>query len=358
MKSAETSTPGGASRRQFLAGLAAIGGGLVGRSGAAIAPAPQSDRVVAPYRIDTHHHFFPPFYLAEARQQILAAAQGFPQLFEWNPAKAIDQLDANAVATAVLSISTPGIWFGDVAAARILARRCNEYAAQLVQDHPGRFGFFAAIPLPDSAGSLAEIEYALDTLKADGVGLLSSYGDRWLGDPAYAAVFDELNRRKTVAFVHPAVANCCTALLPGVQSGLLELLFDSTRTITSLLVGGTLARCADLRFIFSHGGGALAQMAERIAALNFQKALAPRFPNGVIYELKKLHLDITNMTSLASFEAVRDLVGIPNMLLGSDFPYGPVAATTNGLARLNLGAADLRAIERDNALALLPQLRT
>ncbi|MDB5405950.1 MAG: amidohydrolase [Rhodospirillales bacterium] len=337
---------------------AALGAGRVGRSRAAVAQAPSPDIAVAPYRVDTHHHFFPPFYLAEARQQILAAAQGFPQLFEWTPEKAIAELDKNAVATAIVSISTPGIWFGDVAASRKLARRCNEYAAQLAKDHPGRFGFFAAIPLPDPEGSLAEIDYALGTLKADGIGLLSNYGDKWLGDPAYAAAFDELNRRKTVVFVHPAVANCCTTLLPGVQSGLVELLFDSTRTITSLLFSGTLARCSDLQFIFCHGGGALGQMAERISALDYQKALAPRFPNGVMHQLKKLHLDVTNMTSPAGFDAVRDLVGIPNMLLGSDFPYGPLAATINGLARLKLPPEELRAIERDNALRLLPQLRT
>jgi predicted TIM-barrel fold metal-dependent hydrolase len=349
------STGDGASRRQILGGVAAVGAaGLVG--GTAFAQAPSS-AAVAPYRVDVHQHFFPPFYLTEAREQILAAAQGFPQLFDWTPARAIEELDKNAVATGIISISTPGIWFGDVAASRNLARRCNDYAAQLVKDHPGRFGFFAAVPLPDTDGSLAEIDYALGTLKADGIGLLSNYGDKWLGDPAYAAVFDELNRRKAVVFVHPSVANCCTTLIPGLASGLLELLFDSTRTITSLLFNGTLARCPDIKFIFCHGGGALGQMAERISALGFQKQLAPRFPNGVLYELKKLHLDVTNMTSLPSFEAVRDLVGIPNMLLGSDFPYGPVGATVGGLARLKLAPEDLRAIERDNALALLPQRR-
>src|SRR5207302_9581028 len=106
----------------------------------------------------------------------------------------------NGVATSVVSISIPGIWFGGAQAARTSARKCNEYAAHLVQDHPGRFAFFASAPLPDTEGSLQEIAYALDVLKASGFIFMTNYADKWPGDPAYALVFEELNRLKSCVF--------------------------------------------------------------------------------------------------------------------------------------------------------------
>ena len=310
----------------------------------------------AAHRIDIHHHVLPPFYLEEARAEITATAVGFPHLFQWTPQQSIEEMDRTGVATSVLSISTPGVWFGnDVRAAR-MARRCNDYAAEQVAAHRGRFGMFAVLPLPDSAGSLREIAYAYDVLKADGIGLLTSYGNTWLGDPDYARVFDELNRRRAVVFVHPSVPGCCTATLPGVAPGLIELLFDTTRTITSLLFNGSFSRCPDIRFIFCHGGGTLAQVADRVGNLARNPVAARRLPNGVEVELKKLYLDVASMTGARSFNAIRDLVGIGKMLLGTDYPFGPIRPIVEGLGRLGLSNADLRAVERDNALALLPQL--
>ncbi len=308
------------------------------------------------HRIDVHHHVLPPFYQQEAKAEISATAVGFPQLFNWTPQQSIDEMDRTGVATSVLSISTPGVWFGDNARARDMARRCNDFSAQQVTDYRGRFGMFAALPLPDVEGSLKEIAHAFDTLKADGAGLLTSYGNTWLGDPVYAPVFDELNRRKAVVFVHPNVPGCCTATIPGVAQGLIELLFDTTRTIISLLFNGTFSRCPDIRFIFCHGGGTLAQTADRIANLARHPVAAPRLPNGVEYELKKLYLDVASMTGKRSFNAIRDLVGIEKMLLGTDYPFGPIGNIVEGIGRLGLSAADLQALERGNALRLLPQL--
>jgi predicted TIM-barrel fold metal-dependent hydrolase len=161
-----------------------------------------------PSLIDVHHHFVPPFYLADNRDRITAAGGGRinPAYLNWTPEQAIAAMDKQGVATAVLSPSTPGVWFGDSQTAAQTARRVNEYAADLARNHPGRFGRFAAIPLPDTDGSLREIDYAFSVLKADGIGLLTSYSDKWLGDAAYLPVFEELNRRKAVVFVHPTTA--------------------------------------------------------------------------------------------------------------------------------------------------------
>ena len=309
------------------------------------------------HRIDVHHHILPPFYLEEAGAIIRRTAVGYPQLFDWTPAKSIADMDANAVATSVVSMSTPGIWFGDQAQGRRLARKCNEYAAQMRVDHPGRFGVFAALPLPDVDGSLAEVTYSLDVLKADGIGLLTSYGNLWLGDDRFAPVFDELNRRKAVVFVHPNVPDCCTSTLPQVAQGLIELLFDTTRAITGLLYSGTFSRCPDIRFIFCHGGGGLTQMGDRIGNGARNPALAAKVPNGVMHEFKKLYLDVVNQTGPRAFAAMRELVGIEKLLLGSDFPFNSIAGTAKGLEALKLPASEMQAIESGNALALLPQLR-
>ena len=179
-----------------------------------------------------------------------------------------------ASATAINSMTSPGVWFEDGDAARGRARTCNEFGAQMIRDFPGRFGMFAAIPLPDTDGSLKEIEYALDVLKLDGIGLLTSYAGKLLGDPAFTPVFDEINRRKAVVFVHPTMS-CCGNPMPGVSPPTIEFPMDSTRTVTSLLFSGGFARYADTRFIFSHGGGMLLPIVQRL-----YRAAAQMKPDG------------------------------------------------------------------------------
>ena len=161
-------------------------------------------------------------------------------------------MDKSGVATSILSLaSIPGVWFGlDAEGMRRMSRLCNEFAAKMVQDYPGRYGLFACLPMPDVDRSLAEIAYAFDTLKADGINLSTSFGDKWPGDPAYKPVFEELNRRKAVVFFHPYAPNCCGSLISGVSPGLLEFPYDSGRAITSLLLSGSLARLRDIRWLF------------------------------------------------------------------------------------------------------------
>ncbi|HLH78390.1 MAG TPA: amidohydrolase family protein [Candidatus Binataceae bacterium] len=312
-----------------------------------------------PQRVDVHHHMFPTPYLARERDRLMARLGVNPApLLAWTPARSVEEMDKHGIATAIASISTPGIWFGDNRAACDLARECNEYAARMVQDHPGRFGFFAATPLPDPDGSLREIEYALDVLKADGVGLLTSYDDRWPGDPAFFPVFEELNRRRAVVFIHPTAPACCRNLTIGIPPAITEFLFDTTRAISSLLFNGVLSRCSDIRFIFCHCGGTMTVLAHRMADFGArQPEVAERLPNGVLYELKRLHFDIANATYAPNFAAIRALIPLSQMLFGSDYPFVPMEATTGGIPQLGLPVEQWRAIDRDNALRLLPRLR-
>src|SRR5215469_8070493 len=160
----------GLSRRLVLGGLA---GAAAPRLTKAHADDPHDP---APRRVDVHHHFFPPAYLDNIEE--VAGNKPSPLMTGWSTAGVLDHMDKTGVATAILSMSPWGPHFKNATQARDLARVCNDYAVQTARDHPGRFGLFAAMPLPDIDRALKEIEYALDTLKADGIGLMTSYGGK------------------------------------------------------------------------------------------------------------------------------------------------------------------------------------
>jgi len=339
------------SRRQFIGGLATLGA-------SALMPAVAGAQ--APYRIDVHHHIFPRPVLDLQEKLNPAWGRLAPPrtLKEWTPAIMIEDMDKNGVAAAIGSPPAPGAWFGDPAAARQIMRAWNEYAAGIVRDHRSRFGFFAMLAPPDVDGSLKEIEHAFDVLKADGIGLHSNYAGKYLGEAAFAPIFDELHRRKATVYIHPTFAPCCSNVQPDIRTNLLEFPFDSTRNIVSLLYSGTLSRCSDIRFIVSHGGGALPMMAGRIDLLSEEyKGVKEKIPRGIPYELGRLYSDTAGTTSAASINAVLAVMPRTNLLYGTDFPYLPIAGANSGLAAIKLPAELLQAIERDNALMLFPRLK-
>jgi predicted TIM-barrel fold metal-dependent hydrolase len=310
---------------------------------------------VQPNRIDVHHHIYPRVYMDAAGDVLRKTTHAlYPKLVAWTPQATIEAMDRDGIARAMASISSPGVWFGDNAKACALARACNEYAAKLAADHRGRYGSFAILPLPDVDGSLREIEYAFDTLKADGACLMTCVADKWPGDPAFAPVFDELNRRKAVLFFHPYVASFMTDVLPGIPPPTIEFPFETTRAITSLLFNGTLTRCPDIRFIFSHGGGALAMVAQRLVGLARNRTdLAPRVPNGVMTELKRLYFDVVGLVTPGTYTAIEELAGSSHLLFGTDVPFWSTDAAVSGLGGLGLDPAKRLAIEHGNAHALL-----
>jgi predicted TIM-barrel fold metal-dependent hydrolase len=322
-----------------LGGLAAI---LDATSGSAQTPG------AVRRKIDIHHHIVPPQWLAafSARGRSNDVLGNSPHVAQWTPTASFT------------SLSTPGIWWGDVAAARALARECNEYAARNALDHPGRFGFFAAVPLPDVDGSLSEATYAFDTLKADGVGLLTNYDDKWLGDPAFGPFFAELNRRSAVVFVHPTVAPCCGSVIPGLSAAAEEYLFDTTRTMTSLLINGTFTRFPNIRFIFGQAGGTMPVVAERLERiLEVRPNYATDFPHGAQYELARQFYDVTTSTNAPTLAALRQFTAPTNMLLGTDYPYVPMSYTDPQLTNAKLDKTLLAGIQGDNARKLLERAR-
>lgn len=334
-------------RRRVLAGLSAVAAGALLPKSSARA----QNATPAPHRIDVHHHLTPPGYV-----QKLAPAVAFRPTIDWTPQKAIEQMDQAGVAVSITSITTPGLWFGLDSAARDLARSCNDYGARLVSDHPRRFGMFVNLPLPDIEGSLREIEYGLDVLKADGVCLFTSYGDKWLGDPYFDPVMAELNRRKVVIYSHPTTARCCTNVLPLISDASIEYGTDTTRAIVNTVFGGAVLRYPDVKIIWSHGGGTMPFLIDRFVNAMKLPANRDKFPNGFLAEARKFHYDVAQVPNRAALSALKEVIPVSNILFGTDFPFLTAAHHVKGIKEANVFTPEeIRAIDRDNAVRLMPQ---
>jgi 6-methylsalicylate decarboxylase len=342
-------------RRDFLTSLGALGAASL-LPGAAFAQQPAKPTI-----IDTHHHFYAPEYQKawldwEDQRKI----PHFVQQVDWSVQKSLEEMDKNGVRTSILSLaSTPGVWFdkGPEEATR-MARMCNEFGATMVRDHPGRYGLFATLPMIDVDASLKEIAYAFDTLKADGVGLQTNYGDKWPGDPMYKPVFEELNRRKAVVYFHPLAASCCGNLSVGTFPAVIEVPHDTTRAVTSLLLSGSFARYRNIKWLFSHAGGTVPMLAGRIEFFsNFRKDREQFAPNGIEAEFKRLYYDTANATAPSSMAALLKLVPSSHVVFGTDYPYVPTGPQDAALGKLGLSKATVQGIESKNATALLPRLR-
>ena len=316
----------------------------------------------AGYRIDVHHHFGPPTWVAAMRDggQLRSASNPMgllsPANTTWTVEQTLEDLDAGGGAAAVISITNPGLYLGDRAQAVRLARECNDFGAAVVQAHPTRFGLFAAMPLPDVDATLREIEYAYDQLDADGIGFMTSYEDTWLGDLAYRPVMEELDRRNAVVFVHPTAAACCRGLnyAIGVGPSSMEYGTDTTRAITGVVVNGFAHSFPNIRWIWSHGGGSLPFLAERIGGSRSDE----RMPDGFMSEVRKFYYDLAGASNRGVVASLLELVRADHIVFGTDFPPGGTMAQYARLLRdLDMFSdADLRLIERENAVRLLPRL--
>ncbi len=309
--------------------------------------------------VDLHHHVLPPDYVRRLGDRL-----GFQGLRgttpDWSPEISLAAMERNGIAKAVTSVSAPGFWFGDPGETKELTRACNEYAAALVRAHPGRFGFFAALPLPDVDASLAEIAHACDVLAADGIALMSNYGGRYPGDAAFSPVLDALNRRGAAVFIHPTGAGY-GRYMEAIPPPTLEFPFDTTRAVTSLLYGGVLARCPDVRFVLPHAGGTVPFLAHRIARLTINPAFAATVPQGgVIEALRRLYYDTALSANELAFAPLLKLADPARIVFGSDYPHAgepTLRDTVEGLRRLDLACDLMSRIAHGNARDLLASTR-
>lgn len=337
-------------------------------------------------RIDVHHHMLTPDYLEELSRVGLMESGGIP-FPHWTPEDSLGFLDRAEIQTALLSLSTPGLCFDNAAKERAVARALNEWAAENVTRWPKRFGFFATLPLPDVEAALAEINYALDTLHADGIGLLSNYAGIYLGDARFDPIFAELDRRATTVFIHPTlftgnelpVARNAGSPVPTLPAFLLEFVFNTTRAVANLVLSGALKKYSQMRIILSHAGGTVPFVAERMISGALYMAAASQSKHGqaplpreqreairqaaaedMLNQLRSLYYDTALSANIHAFSSLRQLVPASHIILGTDYPFAPESesgATAAKLAALpGLSEQELRDIEGGNALKLFPRL--
>jgi len=317
-------------------------------------------------RIDTHQHLVPPRYAAWMHEK--GIRPGGVDLPAWSAGAALKFMDGNDIQTGVLSLSTPGVYFGDVAEARRWAREINEFSAEVVAREPDRFGFFATLTLPDVEGAVAEAEYALDVLHADGIVLLANNDGRYLGDPGFEPLLRFLHERGAVVFVHPG--ELPAPEVPGIPTFTADFLLDTTRTAISLILSGSMKNYPGIKFILAHAGGFVPYIAYRIllAMLNEknkarqawtlldQKHQVPK----QLSVLKRFYYDVALSASPAALPSLLEVAAPDHITYGSDFPFAPPAAIgflNKQFEKYPLDPGLRAAIDRGNSEALFPRLK-
>ena len=303
------------------------------------------ENIAGNWRIDVHHHVVPPEFADDSLPIKLP-----------DTAMQLRSMDSWHIQTAITSL-TPRVVLKNIHRLREVARACNEFQAQMLRDHPARFGSFALLPLPDVDGTLAEINYALDVLRLDGVGLFSSVNERYLGDPSFDPVFDELNRRKAVVFIHPT--HCEAPEHTGLRAPpfVVEYVFDTTRAIVNLIYTDTLKRCPDIRFIVAHCGGTVPFLAQRIAMMEGHRGA--RNVTEVLPTLRSLYYEIASTTSGYALRSLQEVADPTHILWGSDLPFVYGERLQEEIhhweAYDGFDATVRRNVEQMNALRLFPR---
>ncbi len=306
---------------------------------------------IKPYRIDIHHHILPPEYLKSLANIGITTVTNVP-FPKWDPEHSLELMDRQGIAVAITSISSPGIYFGDSEFTRNLARICNIYSANLIKSYPKRFGGFAILPIPDFKASLQELEYCLDTLKLDGIAMLTNYNGKYIGDPEFDELFYELNRRNAVVFVHPDIPP--EEKLPNLKipSSVLEFVFDTTRAISNLMHQGIFKKYPNIKFIFAHAGGTAPYIAWRITFGNKR----------LIKQFEKLYYGTALTATRNVLQSIIELVDSSHLLFGSDFPFVheiKVKEMVQGIKSFKGFNEQTRlAVEKENAFLLFPRLKS
>ncbi|HWH25098.1 MAG TPA: amidohydrolase family protein [Pseudolysinimonas sp.] len=309
----------------------------------------------SPGSIDVHHHILPPEYVAAVGADVIGSQGSSGKLPNWSLEGSLELMDAAGIATAITSVSSPGLLGLGPNEAVDLARWCNDFATGMATDHPGRFGVFATLPLHSEEAATAEADRALGELNADGVCLLTNYEGEYLGEQRFAPLYEELDRHEAVVFVHPTTP-FHRLDIAGMSQSMMEFPFDTTRTIASLLFGGVFTKYPSIRWIFSHAGGTLPYLAGRLEVLLRNNEVLRNGIGGELYEtLGSLFFDTALSVDPGHLGSLRALVDDSQILFGTDYPFGPKDQMESTVARLtasDLSSESQEAIHRGNASGL------
>ncbi len=314
--------------------------------------------------IDVHSHYIPQTYIDALQSKGIGEKQiNFP-MEPWNAEKRIELMDKGDNQAALLSLSSPGLRYFHGDELVHLCRKLNDELAELVRRYPTRFGSFIALPLPDVDAALAEIDRCFTDLDADGVCAMTNYDQIFIGDPAFGAVHDELNRRGAVMFFHPTENAGNDVLTQGYPAPAFEYPFESTRAVVSLLKHGVIERCPEVKYIISHGGGSLPFIGTRLAKLlplmgsgstEEKEAKARKYEEQVV----SLYFDMALVQYHPSLMAIADYHPTDKLIMGFDQPFNnftDMKVATDQILNFE-GFADAKEnIASGNALRILPGL--
>ena len=330
-------------RRRFLEALAAAGAASLAPSTGVFSQQRGVKLNVRGGAIDVHHHFVPP-----------GGATNRP----WSPQMSLEQMDAFGISVAILSMTQNGeLLYNGTENGRAAVRAGNEYGAMLMQQYPKKFGLMGGIPMPDLEGSLREVEYAYDTLKVDAIGIYTNDNHgRWPGDPYFEPLWQELNRRNAIVYMHPLAPLCCSDLKYGAAASMVEYDFDVTRGVISLVVNGVMFRYPNIRFITVHSGGTVPMLAGRMND-RIPQGAEQYLPNGLYAELRKWYYDIAHASFPWPYAAMKAFMPESQILFGTDYAPEPIESTVDQLPSLKLPRAFEQMMLRGNAERLFPRFK-
>lgn len=306
--------------------------------------------------IDVHAHYLTDRYVAAARSADIEHPDGMPGWPTWSVDDHLALMAETQTKRAILSISSPGVHFGDDGAAADLARHVNEFASDVVAEHPDRFGFFASVPLPCVTAAVDEAAHAMDRLGARGVVLMSNSAGVYLGDPSLDPLWAALNQRRAIVFEHPTSPPNVRAVALDRPSPMLEFMFETTRTVTDLVFAGIAERYPDIRFVIPHCGATLSVVVDRIELFRSLLPGSHGRPQSTLttrQQLQRFWYDVAGTPFPAAARALIDVVGSEQLLYGSDYCWTPAAGAAHQVTLMEHQDTDWRALTATNAARLL-----
>lgn len=307
--------------------------------------------------VDVHAHFLTEEYVAAAIAECIEHPDGMPQWPSWSAEQHLSLMQDNGIRHAILSISSPGVSFAGVANAPALAQHVNDFAARTVAAHPERFSFFASLPLPDVDAAISEAIRATDIHGAAGVVLMSNSGGHYLGDESLDPLWECLDARRSIVFVHPTSPPDARAMSLGRPAPMLEFMFETTRTITDLVFADVMSRYPHIRFLIPHCGAALPLLAARIELFRSlwpaSNGAAPG-PLTTDAQLQRMWFDMAGHPLPTQAGVLRSVVGSDHVLYGSDYCWTPAFGVAQQIATLDSDPeTDWRAVTSANTAQFL-----
>ena len=310
--------------------------------------------------LDVHSHFTTPEFLQVLAKHDALLDEGFP-IPDWTLEDHLKFMDDAGIEKSVLTLPAPQPFFGDTGETVSIIRHTNEYAARLKAEHPDRFLFCAALPLPDVEAAMKEVIYALDTLHADGIKLATNSRGQYLGEPELDPLMQLLSDKGAVVILHPHKPEpYAQEVMQQTPLALYEYLAETTRALANMITRNVLARYPDMKVVVPHCGSYMPLAIPRMKAV-YPAVLAKQMVPEIDWDanLSNLYYDLAGSASAQSIKMMLTITSPDHIMYGTDYPY--VAAPVLTMKRKQLCeelksdvelASYLEMFMKDNAIKL------